>query len=324
VPAALGVEPPPEETLAIVAQINAALDRPAPEGIPGKALDDNLLIATWNIRHFGRVTNRWLASAGDDPKRTLHDVLCLAQIISRFDVVAIQEVKRDLDALRMLMLFLGPDWGFIVTDVTEGTPGNSERLGFVFDLRRVRPSGLAGELVLPGGAAEGAAVREQFARTPFSVSFRAGVDVFTLMTLHVVYGTADRPEDRTPELTAFAEWLAARADDRDQFGRNLMALGDFNIDRRDDPNWLAFASTGLGAPVELEDVPRTIKRSEGSKFYDQIAWFGKGRRKLRLGYRTAGFVKWTDLLLTDLDEPEKAARISDHYPLWAEFALSDS
>ena len=52
----------------------------------------------------------------------------------------------------------------------------------------------------------------------------------------------------TPELEAFALWLAKRADDPDTFGRNLIALGDFNIDRRDDPNWYAFASSGLSAP----------------------------------------------------------------------------
>jgi len=28
--------------------------------------------------------------------------------------------------------------------------------------------------------------------------------------------------------------------------------------------------------------------------------------------------------MTDLDEDAKAARISDHYPLWAEFSLSDA
>src|SRR3970040_909960 len=70
-------------------------------------------------------------------------------IVSRCDVVALQEVKRDLGGLRLLMQALGPEWGWILTDLTRGSAGNQERMAFVFDLRRVRPSGLAAELVVP-------------------------------------------------------------------------------------------------------------------------------------------------------------------------------
>lgn len=36
--------------------------------------------------------------------------------------------------------------------MTRGDPGNDERLGFIFDRRTVRISGLAGELVVPDAA----------------------------------------------------------------------------------------------------------------------------------------------------------------------------
>ena len=54
-----------------------------------------------------------------------------------------------LQALRELLRVLGGDWGLLLTDGTKGQPGNNERLGFVFDTRRVKPSGLAAELVIP-------------------------------------------------------------------------------------------------------------------------------------------------------------------------------
>ena len=209
---------------------------------PGKRRT-NLLIATWNIRHFGRVQKAWESKPRVSPKRNLQDV-CIAAVIARFDVVALVEVKRDLEALPLLLRILAPDWAFIVPDVTEGDRGNSERLGFVFNMKRVRPSGLVGELVIPDEELKGAeAITErQFARTPYTVSFRRLDKGFTLVTLHVYYATKSTPEKRTPELKWTSAWLRDNAEDPDEFNRSLIALGDFNIDRRDDPNWHAFVS----------------------------------------------------------------------------------
>ena len=126
-------------------RLRAALD----ERLPAKRLDRNLLIATWNIRAFGDLTEEWDAGPDASPKRDLHALALITEIVSRFDVIAIQEVKGNIKALRRMMSWLGGDWGLILTDVTRGSPGNDERLAFVFDLRCVRPSGLAGELVIP-------------------------------------------------------------------------------------------------------------------------------------------------------------------------------
>jgi hypothetical protein len=106
--------------------------------VPARTLDRNLLIGTWNVRHFGGLTEQWRAGDDDSPKRDLHSIRVIAEIIRRFDVVAIQEVRGDLKALRHTMKALGPDWGFVLTDVTCGDPGNDERLGFIFDRRTTR------------------------------------------------------------------------------------------------------------------------------------------------------------------------------------------
>jgi endonuclease/exonuclease/phosphatase family protein len=314
---------PPRETRAALDGLAAGLDSDVP-----RKRDGNLIIGTWNVRHFGRVTPRWRPRRGDSPKRTLRDLLCIAEVIRRFDVVALVEVKRDLEALRLMMRILGPRWGFIVSDVTEGDAGNDERLGYVFDLDRVRPSGLAGELVIPPEVLDDAdaVIATQFARTPYTVSFRAGDKGFTLVTLHILYGKKSEPERRTPELRAIARWLREHADDPDEFNRNMIALGDFNIDRLDDPNWHAFVvEYGLSPPDKLLDVPRTVGETRGrNTFYDQIAWFNDGKRaKLTLRYRDAGGFEWTRYLLERTRQTEKEARISDHYPLWAEFSLGD-
>ncbi len=66
--------------------------------IPAKA-NDNLLIATWNIRAFSSLTRKWTAGSSDSPKRDLRGLRAIIDILSRFDVIAIQEVKGNLRAL---------------------------------------------------------------------------------------------------------------------------------------------------------------------------------------------------------------------------------
>ena len=74
--------------------------------------------------------------------------------------------------------------------------------------------------------------------------------------LHVLYG--DASADRVPELKAIAEWMADWARDINAYDHNLIALGDFNIDRSGDALYEAFTSTGLTVPGDLLNLPRTI------------------------------------------------------------------
>jgi hypothetical protein len=115
----------------------------------------------------------WESVGSESPKRNLTDVCAIAEIVAHFDVIAIQEVRNDLTALRTLMRRLGPSWGFLTTDVTAGYRGNQERLTYVFDRKTLRPSGLVGELVIDEErfGDQATPLRHQFARTPYLVSF---------------------------------------------------------------------------------------------------------------------------------------------------------
>ncbi len=310
-----------------LAELRAALD----VAVPRKILDDNLLIATWNIRGFGGLTEKWQSSSSDSPKRDLHALACIAEIVSRFDIVAVQEAKSNIKALRHLMKALGPSWGLILTDVTKGAPGNAERMAFVFDRRKAQLSGLACEIVIPAEqlakGVESDALDVQFARTPYAVSFKAGDKTVILVTLHVLYG--DSASERTPELRAIAEWLADWANSVHAWHHNLIALGDFNIDREGDPRYQAFTSTGLMPPADQCNLPRSIfdrpDRPDPTKFYDQIAWFGEGAEApaLSLDYLGGGFFNFVPFTLKSLEltKTQLSWRISDHYPLWAEFSI---
>jgi endonuclease/exonuclease/phosphatase family metal-dependent hydrolase len=307
-----------------MASLRAMLDATVP---CKRHLARNLLVATWNLKNFGSLTERWDAADADSPKREYRAMWAIAEIVSRFDVIALQEVTGDLRALRTLMKTLGPGWQFLMTDVCRGAAGASERMAFVFDAGRAQLSGLACELVVPPEwLAEIApdALQQQFARTPYAVSFQAGRATVILVALHVLYGAS--AADRVPELRAIARWLADWAQASNRWHHNLIALGDFNIDRRDDALWQAFTSTGLEVPDALNQVRRSIfadpAHPQRDKFYDQIAWFTAGSQRLiDLLPRSAGSVDFVPHLYQDiaLTRAQMQYRVSDHYPLWVEF-----
>ncbi|MET4639563.1 endonuclease/exonuclease/phosphatase family metal-dependent hydrolase [Mycetocola sp. 2940] len=304
-----------------VADNLAALSAALSAVIPPKA-SSNLLIGTWNLRAFADLTAKWHSEPDDSPKRDWYAVACIAQVVARFDVVAVQEVRRNTTALRFLLEQLGEAWRVIVSDVTEGGPGNGERLTYLYDSTRVQPSGLVGEIVLP---ATGDVPTEQFARTPYAVSFLRGNAEFTLTTLHVIWGK--NPQARLPEITTFAGWMRRWADRPRDWNDNLLVLGDFNLDRIGDPLFEAFVSTGLWPPTELNSVPRTVFDNDRSKhFYDQIAWFSEPDGQSLLHSLTytmrAGSFDFLPHLLGNMTRSEASWRISDHYPLWVEFQLS--
>ncbi|XAS69918.1 endonuclease/exonuclease/phosphatase family protein (plasmid) [Micrococcaceae bacterium Sec5.7] len=309
-------EQPPPAVTEDLDRLRTALDG----AIPPRTVS-NLLVGTWNIRALGDLTPKWVAKPRDTPKRDWHALACLAEVISRFDIVAVQESRRNPKALKHLLATLGPQWQVIISDVTEGSAGNGERLAFLYDSERVQPSGLVGEIVLPPIGDDPA---RQFARTPYTASFtRAGVE-FTLASVHVLWGKS--PTERLPEITAFAQWMREWAVRPNDWNSNFIVLGDFNLDRVGDPLYEAFIATGLWPPTELDKVPRTIFDNDNTRhFYDQIAWFSKADgtsllQGLTYGQR-AGSFDFIPHVFRDLTRSEVSWRISDHYPLWCEFLL---
>ena len=85
----------------------------------------HLRLATWNLREFG--------STAPGRQRTEESLYYIAEILSHFDLIAIQEVREDMTALKKLLKILGPSWQYIATDVTAGVTGNKERMAFIYE-----------------------------------------------------------------------------------------------------------------------------------------------------------------------------------------------
>ena len=313
---------PPIEVLANLDLLRSDLE----SKIPPKKLDQNLLIASWNIRAFGNLTRKWDSDENDSPKRDLHSILCIAEIIKRFDVIAVQEVKDNIRALRDTLKILGHNWSLILTDVNKGKVGNGERMAYLFDTRRVQMSGLAGELVVPEEWEDDindGALAKQFVRSPYAVSFQSGKHTFILVTLHILYG--DSPKSRIQELKGIAKWLSSWANDMNAYHHDLIALGDFNIDERGDLLDKTFLSEGLYVPPQLRKKEVTRSIFDQTKYYDQIAWFDgpPNGPKLSMEFLNGGNYDFVPIALQNrgLTKNSLSWLISDHYPLWAEFKV---
>jgi endonuclease/exonuclease/phosphatase family metal-dependent hydrolase len=254
---------PFERTVERLMALRSQLDR----DVPDKNLETSLLLATWNIRESDS------AAYGE---RLDESIFYIAEIVSRFDLVAVQEVRQDLRALERLMRVLGRDWTYFVTDVTEGTRGNQERLAFLYDRRKVRFNNLASQLVLPPLAKKQGSKRvstpaTQIARTPFIIGFSAAWTKFVLATVHIIYGTddPDAPE-RIEEIRQVASALRERGDDATRRFDNLVLLGDFNIYTSGDQTMKALTDQGWVIPDALQQIPGSNVPKD--KRYDQIAF----------------------------------------------------
>jgi len=290
------------------------------KAIPAKTVDPTLLLSTWNIREFGGTKSD---GREDEP------LFYIAEIMSRFDIVAVQEVRDDLDALDKLMYILGGWWKYIVSDVTLGTQGNNERHAFIYDTRKISFGGMAGELV-PEMKKEGGTLKSDFAfsRTPYIAGFKAGWFKFTLCTQHFYYGES-KPDDpqRLAEAKTIVQLLKKRMKSRDAWAGNTVLLGDFNIFSVHDETLQAIEKENFHIPASLKG---TYTNAIQDKPFDQIAFLARDVEK-QLGLARAGAFPFFDHVYREADWktylPNKTLKeykqwrtfkMSDHLPLWVE------
>ncbi|MDX1624039.1 MAG: endonuclease/exonuclease/phosphatase family protein [Gemmatimonadota bacterium] len=308
-----------------------ALKQKLAREIPRRTVTDTLLLATWNIREFD--STRY----GTRTNEAYHYI---AEIVSHFDLVAIQEVRDDLRAIDQLRWLLGHDtWDYILTDVTEGRGGNRERMAFLYDSKKVRFGGLAGEVVLPeryrGGELD---IPRQLARTPFVVGFEVGWFRFMLCTVHIYYGESVAVDERRlKEIQELSDFLAERAQHEHAWAKDLILLGDFNIFDPDDVTFEAIRNAGFLVPAGIQDLPSNVPQN---KHYDQIAFFAP-RVQDQLGDIEAGVFNFFDLVFREQDretyipamgdayettskgEPRTDAGKVRHYRRWRTYQMSD-
>ncbi|UCF93419.1 MAG: endonuclease/exonuclease/phosphatase family protein [Desulfobacterales bacterium] len=285
--------------------------------IPAKKAN-RLLIATWNIANLGL------------QKRKPNDYKIIAEIISWFDIVALQEVNDDLSGLRSVLASLPNAYRAIFSDKA----GNEERMSFLYDSDKIVQLEKIGEIAIPPKDIKYIRLKgvnrkfNGFDRIPYLGSFMAGGFKFVLVNAHLYFGDDSKKDRdrRSLEAYATARWADLRHRDKHAYIRDIIALGDFNVPKVEagDPIYNALRQRGLRKPEHSSQIASNLNND---KNYDQLMFFpGQTKQKYT---RNNGIFDFDGAVFHQLWQNKTPAQfrsfvryhISDHRPLWAEFKI---
>lgn len=286
--------------------------------VPDKTLDETLIVASWNLREFGESK-----SSG----RELEPLVYIAEVMSRMDLIAVQEVRRDLTALDGLIRILGGWWKYVVSDVTAGRAGNNERVAFIYDSRKLSFGGLAGELT-PEAKKKGKLLvaEEAFSRSPFLAGFRAGWFKSAICSVHTYYGTssADVPQ-RAKDSDLAARLLKNRMKQKDRWANNAILLGDFNVFKVGDKTFQGLERADFQIPAGLLGQYTNVNKD---KPFDQMGFVAPDVSR-QLEVTKTGVFPFFDHVYRMEDRSEylpqetdakykqwRTYKMSDHMPIW--------
>lgn len=283
-------------------------------GVPAKS-EDKLLLATWNI-----------ANLGLHKRKDEHYVL-LAEMLSWFDIIAIQEVNDNLTGLRKLASQLPDSYRLMFSD----KGGNNERAAYIYDAIKLRTLEKVGEVSVPPSEYKHIKLPgvqtsfKGFDRNPYLVSFAYNDFRFILVNLHIYFGSESQGdlERRALETYALGRFTDLRRKSKYRYTKNIIALGDFNLPKIDlnDPVYKALTRRGLQLP---EHSTRIYSNIVNDKQYDQIAFFPGLKSKIR----QHGVFDFDGALFSDLwqENPRNFRNylryyLSDHRPMWMQLDL---
>lgn len=318
--------------------------------VPDKKVGKNLLLASWNIKNFGTIKDR-----------TAESLYYIAEIISAFDIVAIQEINSNITQFKQVLRLLGSNWKHTLSDVTEGIWGNDERFGFIYDSERVTHSGLSGELVIPPESIDANPIVSQLKRTPTFTGFESEWKKFSVISVHLHPGdgnNGDGPTDqeiRKEEVRLLMELLAEKMETSAYEDRNMIILGDTNLYEEDTDIVQLITDQGF---EESDGLRGKYTNTSLSQIYDRIffntdEYFklvvdsnGKQRggvfNPFEFVYRNEPeeILNYHELMLAHKDDPStltddgkftyyfnrywKRDQISDHLPIWIEIQANSS
>ena len=299
-----------------------ALRKSLNDEIPEKKLSGNLILGTWNIREFGNSKYNG---------RMTESLYYIAEIISRFDLIAVQEVRTEMLDFNQMLNILGDNYGVHVSIVTQGKSGNSERLAFIYDKRTVEFKNIAGQVVLP----KTTQIPDQFARAPYVIRFQSGWVRFDIATAHIYYGddvkSGVKYKKRVEEIKNLVDYFSKNyikeAD-------NMFILGDFNIEDTEAATYAAATSGKFKIPnaILTGELPGTNQLQ--NKIYDQILYYN---RYNNIVFSQAGVYNPYNIVFNDYASYEsriqshygkklaknkfndfRSYQMSDHLPLWIE------
>lgn len=264
-----------------------------PASIPARTDRDIVRVATFNIQVFGK------------EKLSRPEVMSvLVQIVRRFDVVAIQEIRsREDDVLPRFVDLLNADgrhYDYVIGPRL-GRTKSTEQYGFVFDTETLEVN--RSQLYTVNDP------DDVLHREPLVGWFRARAAppehafTFSLANVHTDPDEVDR------EINVMDDILRAVRDDGRQEDDAIL-LGDFNTDER------KFDQLGRVANLQAVIPYNVATNTLGTKSYDNIVF----DRMATTEY--TGRAGVFDFVHEEFNLSKEAAlAVSDHLPVWAEFSI---
>lgn len=278
--------------------------------------NNKLLLGSWNIANLGL------------HKRSSDHYRLIAEVLSWYDIVAVQEVNDNLEGLKAIESILPSEYNLIFSD----KGGNSERSAFIYDSSIINPLELVGEIAVPPKDHKFIKIPgvgqkfSGFDRNPYLCSFQWKNTVFILITVHSFSGGEVRQdlERRALEALAIGRYADLRNKSKHAFSKNIIAIGDFNIPmvEKGDVVYDALLKRGLKLPEHSTKVYCNITND---KMYDQIAFLPSIKSKIV----KHGVFDYDTKIFPELWQNETPINfraylryyISDHRPLWMQLDL---
>jgi endonuclease/exonuclease/phosphatase family metal-dependent hydrolase len=262
-------------------------------GLAGEAVANyggRIKIASFNIQILGR---------SKIAQRRVMDVVC--DVVRRFDVVAIQEVRANTDDI--LPRFVekinagGRRYDYLIGPRL-GRTSSKEQYAFVFDTATIEVDRTAMYTVEDRA--------DLLHREPLVASFRvrgpppSEAFTFTLINVHT------DPDEVPQEVAALAQaFMAVRNDGRGE--DDVILVGDLNADERE-----------FGPLAHLPNIAWAISgvptNTRGNKTYDNILFHRVATSEF------SGLTGVVDLMRDYQLTLDGALEVSDHLPIWAEFS----
>jgi|GEM_PF-265851 len=292
------------------------------QALPQRDVTDALLIATWNVRRLGR------------SERLQESTYYIAEILSHFDAVAIQEVDSKLDALHNLIDLLGSNYSCVYSLTSPCRSGNKERMAYIYDRRKMRVGEMVSNVILCDSV--------QPRRSPYAVTFDALGRRFALVNVHLAWGSGGW--ERLAEAKAISSAVYKQWEIEPLWGDDLILMGTINSADKNGEEAIAFADCGFTVHPELSDMSTyhwqnraygqlfTLHRPASTMCYGRVGVFDFRELVFRVdeedSYRAEMGEKYTE-------KGDSASRssfysrwtlrqMSDHFPKWVEFRFIES
>lgn len=248
----------------------------------------NVNICSWNLQNFGK-------SKSDE------ELAYIAQIIRKFDVVAIQEVvagyggSKAIGRLAEELNRTGSKWDYTISSPTSGSGSSKERYAFLWNTAKIRKTGAAW---LEQN------YEEAIDREPYYCRFVIGNRTFTVVNFHAV------PKSKQPEreIKYFRFMPGLYPDDK------LIFCGDFNLSQSHTvfsplkKMGYTSALTGQKTTLKQECVQDICLASAYDNFFYKVS---------DLQVSSSGVIHF----YRNFESVKAARMISDHIPVYLSFSL---